>query len=133
PGLLGVLFREFTYSLAGAVLISGIVALTLSPMMSARLLRPSSQQNRYSIWLHRFIGTLQQKYKSALNFMLRKRLWVVLGLLLVGALGGVVYKFMSSELAPQEDMGQMYIAIAGPRTASFQYTDQYTRQLEAAY
>lgn len=134
PGLLGVLFREFTFSLAGAVLISGIVALTLSPMMCARLLKgANAHQGRYTQWLSKKMSQLQNRYRLTLQVMLAKRLWVLIGLLVVGALGFAIYKFSSSELAPQEDMGAMYVSISAPRSASSQYTDHYTKQLEGIY
>lgn len=133
PGLLGVLFREFTFSLAGAVIISGIVALTLSPMMCARVLKKEANISRYAVWLKRTLDYLQAKYRLLLHFAIRKRLWVVLLLLLIAALGGIIYKFTPAELAPTEDMGEIYAYIAAPRSASFQYTDNYVKQLETIY
>lgn len=132
PGLLGVLFREFTFTLAGAVIISGIVALTLSPMMCARLLKKSQHQaaNKYSVWLTKQLERLQQAYKSALMRLLDKRVWVVAFLLLVGALGLTVYKFLPSELAPSEDMNQIEAVLAAPRSSSFAYTDANARLFE---
>jgi len=132
PGLLGVLFREFTFTLAGAVVISGIVALTLSPMMCARVLR-RTEENRYSIWLTKRLNALQNWYKNTLIFLLRKRLWVVLSLGITAILGFTLYHFMPSELAPNEDMNLMYVFSAAPRSASFKYTNQYSQQLEPIY
>jgi multidrug efflux pump len=131
PGLLGVLFREFTFTLAGAVVISGIVALTLSPMMCARMLKSSQQTNRYSEWLARQLTTLQQFYQRMLHILLQKRAWVVAFLLLVAGMGVGIYKFLPSELAPAEDMGQIETMLASPRSASFKYTDANVRQFEA--
>lgn len=133
PGLLGVLFREFTFTLAGAVIISGIVALTLSPMMCARVLRTSTKPNRYQEWFTKKMTGLQNHYRSALSFLLRKRTWVLASLIVVGGLGLGVYKFIPSELAPQEDMNEIDVFVAAPRSASFQYTEGYVHQLEALY
>lgn len=133
PGLLGVLFREFTFTLAGAVIISGIVALTLSPMMCARILRPANQSNRFVDLQTRIIHQLQQHYQQVLTFLLQRRKWVVGFLFLVAAIGVGTYHFLSSELAPSEDMNSIYVSVSAPRSASFKYTDTYVKQLEALF
>ena len=135
PGLLGVLFREFTFTLAGAVLISGIVALTLSPMMCARILKVDHKQraNRYATWLMEKFTWLQSKYENILHYLLEKRTWVVAGLLIVTAIGFTAYHYLESELAPAEDMGEVYVSVSAPHSASYQYTDSYTRQLEPIF
>jgi len=132
-GLLGVLFREFTFTLAGAVIVSGIVALTLTPMMCARILNHAQDTGPYAAWQQQKLFHLQQKYQQLLVFILAKRKWVVLGLLLVAGLGAVIYKYTASELAPAEDMNNIYVSIAAPHSASFNYTDTYVRQIEAIY
>lgn len=131
PGLLGVLFREFTFTLAGAVVISGIVALTLSPMMCARILKNTNQTNRYGIWFANQLQRLQHYYQRILKKILQKRLWVVGFLLLIIGLGIGVYKFLPSELAPAEDMNQIEAVLAAPRSASFKYTDANVKQFES--
>lgn len=133
PGLLGILFREFTFTLAGAVIISGIVALTLSPMMCARVLKSPDQSNRYHQWLTHQFSRLRYVYQVFLGSLLNKRKWVFLLLILIGGLGLTTYKFMPSELAPDEDMNEIDVFIGGPRNASFQYTDNYVKKLEAIY
>lgn len=132
PGLLGVLFREFTFTLAGAVIISGIVALTLSPMMCARLLT-ITHANRYALWQVRVQTRLQGRYSAILNTLLKKRLWVVLGLVLSAGIGFGVYHYTPSELAPAEDMNNIFVYIGAPRSASFQYTDSYVQQIEKLF
>ena len=74
PGLLGVLFREFTFTLAGAVIISGVVALTLSPMMCARILTVSTKQGRYANWMEYQLTRLQQRYRYVLSFCCKKKM-----------------------------------------------------------
>ena len=128
PGLLGVLFREFTFTLAGAVIISGIVALTLSPMMCAKMLKPINQNNRYYQWQAKILIRLQNRYQQILHFLLEKRKWVVFILCLIAGIGLVFYKFIPSELAPAEDMNMLYVSVSAPRSASFEYTDKYVRQ-----
>lgn len=133
PGLLGVLFREFTFTLAGAVIVSGFVALTLSPMMCARLLRPINEVSRYGKWFNLQLAHLQQFYRRLLTLVLRKRLLVVLGLLVIATIGMGVYRYLPSELAPAEDMSEIDIFIGAPKSASFQYTDNYVREVETLF
>ena len=137
-GLLGVLFREFTFTLAGAVIVSGIVALTLSPMMCSRL--PDRQvsskpglMDKYGEWQQHQLNRLQNQYHHLLVYILKKRKWVMMGLILIAGLGAGLYKYTSSELAPSEDMNHVYVSIAAPRGASFEYTDSYARQIEKFY
>lgn len=132
PGLLGVLFKEFTFTLAGAVIISGVIALTLSPMMCARLLKPS-HANRYQIWFNHQLARLQNQYRTILCHVLEKRKWVVGGLLLVAFAGYGVYKYLPVELAPAEDMNQIYVSVAAPHSASAKYTAAYAEQLEPIF
>jgi len=133
PGLLGVLFREFTFTLAGAVIISGVVALTLTPMMCARILTNVNHVNRYGVWQTRQLNRLQNQYQRILGFLLSKRKWVLLFLILAAGGGLGIYKFIASELAPAEDMNNVYVSISAPRSASFHYTDSYVKQMEALY
>jgi multidrug efflux pump len=133
-GLLGVLFREFTFTLAGAVIISGIVALTLTPMMCTRLLKPASHSaSRYSKWQARHLESLQNKYRNALGVLLQKRAWVLGFLVLVAASGWGVHHYLSSELAPAEDRDSIYVSVAAPRSSSFLYTDAFSKQIESLY
>lgn len=130
PGLLGVIFREFTFTLAGAVIISGIVALTLSPMMSARLLTSTEHTNRYAQWVTSKMQVLQTYYQALLQQLLNKRKWVAVSLAGITVMGMFLYHGLPAELAPREDMGEVYIQMAAPRSASFQYTDSYAKELE---
>jgi len=131
-GILGSVFREFAMTLAGAVFISGIVALTLSPMMSARLLKKASP-DKYSLWLHEHFILLQQKYHSLLSYILtrKKMIFVVLGV--VAITGFFIYRSLPAELSPMEDMNEVDAYISAPRDASFQYTDSYIRKMEDIY
>src|SRR5687768_8332369 len=107
-GLTGALFREFAFTLAGAVFISGVVALTLSPMMSSRLLRAETHQGFFPRLVDRAFEAVKRTYTRALAFTLRTRgavyaAWVVLTLLIVP-----MYMFSPSELAPTEDQGVVF-------------------------
>ena len=134
PGLLGVLFREFTFTLAGAVIISGVIALTLTPMMCARLLKATQgHTSRYARWLAYYSDYSQRQYKRALIYLFAKKRWVIGCLFLITAMGGGFYYFLPSELAPAEDSNTLFAYVSAPRNASYQYTDSFVRQLEAIY
>ncbi|HET9953063.1 MAG TPA: efflux RND transporter permease subunit [Polyangiaceae bacterium] len=119
-GLTGALFREFAFTLAGAVLISGVVALTLSPMMSSRLLVPDHNPG----WLVRNINAgfegLKRRYTQILDWTLRTRgavyaVWIVLTLAVVP-----MYMLSPQELAPNEDQGIVFGAIDVPANATLE-------------
>lgn len=131
-GLLGVLFKEFTFTLAGAVIISGFVAVTLTPMMCAHFLK-TQHSNRYSIWFTSRILSLQKHYQNLLGIILNNRKWVIILLSIIGCLGLLIVKFIPSELAPNEDMSELEAFIASPRSASFDYTNEFVKQLELIY
>lgn len=132
-GLTGTLFRQFALTLAGAVLISGFVALTLSPMMCSRLLRKVDHSNRYTKRLDHFFAVSMQRYQQLLATVLHQKKWVVIALLLLGVLGTYIYNSMPSELAPMEDRGSIMGIISAPTNSSFNYTEKYARQVEALY
>ena len=132
-GLTGILFRQFALTLAGTVVISGFVALTLSPMMSARLLRPVDHDTRYNQRLERFMARLTQSYRRVLMMVLQHRLWII-GILIVLALFGVwLYGKIPTELAPTEDRGAILGIIQSPTNSSFAYTNRYAKQIEKIY
>lgn len=133
-GILGSVFTEFALTLTLAVLISGFVALTLSPMMCSRLLTSkNAEHNRYETWLNTKLEFLQTRYRILLEKILVKKLWVLLALMIIGIAGFGLSRFLASELTPAEDMGKITTYIVAPRNASFQFTDSYVRQLEEMY
>lgn len=131
-GLLGTVFWEFAVTLASAVLISGIVALTLSPMMSARL-NLSAEQNKYGKWLQNFFIHLQNYYSILLEKAFKKKALLLFVVGIVGVSGYLVYHFTPSELAPLEDMNQINVFLSAPRDASFDFTNKHTQKLEELY
>lgn len=133
PGLLGTLFREFTFTLAGAVLVSGFVALTLTPMMCSSVLRYESKQTWMAIRQEAIMSRLYRIYESWLRRALSKRRLVIGLLLFIGVVGATLFYRVPSELAPQEDMNTLYVSMAAPRSASFSYTDANVKQMEAVY
>ena len=118
-GLTGTLFREFALTLAGAVTISGIVALTLSPMMSAKLLRSAADEEKgFAGWVNHRFDRLRVAYGRVLGATLNARpavyaVWIVFGLLPI-----VMYQFSPKELAPSEDQGVIFGIINAPSNIS---------------
>jgi len=132
-GILGSVFKEFATTLAGTVLISGFVALTLSPMMCSRWLVHQDKSNRYGHWLFRQFEWLQQKYQFILTKVLAKKGIVIFVLVVIAVTGTLIYRMLPSELAPTEDMSMLNVYVSAPRDASAQYTDNYVKQLESLY
>ncbi len=128
-GLTGALFREFAFTLAGAVFISGVVALTLSPMMSSRLLRAEPHSGFLVRNIDRGFDFIKRTYGRALEWTLRTRgafyaAWVVLTLLIVP-----MYMFSPAELAPIEDQGVVFGAIEVPPNATLEQVVPYTEEI----
>ena len=132
-GLTGALFKEFAFTLAGAVVISGIVALTLSPMMCAKLLRHEENPSGLAHKLDQLFERLKRVYQRALHNSLDTRSVV---LLVAGVLILVIpalFKFSKSELAPSEDQGVVFVIASAPQTANLEYLTRYTDQFTAVF
>ena len=131
PGRTGRLFLEFAVTLAGAVIVSGFVALTLTPMMCAKLLRHQERRNIFVRVIEGALGSLERGYRASLSAALRLR-WLVLVLALcVGAGGGWLLMQMKSELSPTEDRGTIIVNGNAPEGSSFGFTQRYAGQVEA--
>jgi multidrug efflux pump len=131
-GLTGALFREFAFTLAGAVFISGVVALTLSPMMSSRLLDETHRPNALARAIDAGFAALKRGYGRALDATLRARpamyaAWLVLTLCIVP-----MYLFSPAELAPYEDQGVVFGAIDVPANATLGQLTTYTAEVNRA-
>ncbi|MBL8584645.1 MAG: efflux RND transporter permease subunit [Rhizobiaceae bacterium] len=127
-GLTGSLFREFALTLAGAVVISGFVALTVTPMMAARILK-SGEPSRFQAFVDRSFERVANRYERLVAGSLTYR---PVTLMVVAALMGVTgFMFMktSSELAPEEDAGALFSLITAPRYATTEYTSLYASQI----
>jgi len=127
-GLTGALFQEFALTLAGAVLISGLVALTLSPMMCSRLLRHEENPSGFSHRLDLLFDRLKNRYQRALHGTLNTRPVVLVFAVIVLGLIPVLLKFTESELAPEEDQGIIFMMASAPQTANLNYLSAYTDQ-----
>ncbi len=128
-GLTGALFSEFALALAGAVIVSGVVALTLTPMMCSRVLKDSAHQGRFANWLDHRFETLIQHYRHFLATCLDNRGAVLLlaGVLLASL--PALFFLAQEELAPEEDTGAVYITGSAPRYANLAYQDFYLSQI----
>ncbi len=132
-GRTGKLFVEFALTLAGAVLVSGFVALTLSPMMSSRLLRHEKKHGRLYELGERALRALDAGYRRVLELALRLR-WVVVGVgVLIFAAALTLFVQLPKELAPQEDQGFVIGFGMGPEGSTVEYTDRYARMMESAF
>ena len=132
-GLTGALFREFAFTLAGAVTISGIVALTLSPMMCSRLMKPGTGERGLAGRITRDFGRLRDFYSRILDAGLRNRpavylLWVVISLLAVP-----LFMMSPVELAPIEDQGVIFGIIDAAANATLDQTSQYAAAANRAF
>lgn len=127
-GLTGALFKEFAFTLAGAVIISGIIALTLSPMMCAKLLRPQNHEAGLAHRLDQIFEKLKTRYQHALHETLNTRPVVIVFGILVLCLIPVFLKMTKNELAPTEDQGMIFLITKAPQTSNLEYLNSYTDQ-----
>ena len=132
-GLTGALFREFAFTLAGAVIVSGVVALTLSPMMGAKLLRSGHSQRGFAGWINRRFDRLRGGYARALTSTLRYRpvvlvLWAIVAILMVP-----FYMFSQRELAPAEDQGVVFSILQTSANSTLDQTKMFAEQVADVY
>jgi multidrug efflux pump len=133
PGRTGRLFMEFAVTLAGAVVVSGFVALTLTPMMSSKLLKHSERENFFSRTVERLLKSLDRGYKTLLRQVLRLRWMVMLTALGIAGIGGLLLIQLKSELSPLEDRGVVMVSGNTPEGSSFAYTQRYAEQVEELF
>src|SRR5687767_2752324 len=132
-GLTGALFREFAFTLAGAVIVSGVVALTLSPMMGSKLLRAGDTERGFAGWINRRFDSLRYGYTRTLGRSLAYRpvvltLWAIVALLIVP-----FYTFSQRELAPAEDQGVVFSVIQAAPNATIEQTKMFAEQINKVY
>ena len=131
PGRTGRLFGEFALTLAGAVLVSGFVALTLTPMMCSKLLRHEAKPTRFDRGMERLLTGMSRGYERALRWTLDRRWLMVLVMLASGGGSAALYLTAKSELSPLEDRGVIAMPIRAPDGATLEYTARYLDALEA--
>jgi len=127
-GVTGVMFREFAFTLAGAVIISGVIALTLSPVMASLLLTREMSNARFAHFVEGLYDRFTDTYARRLDRVLNYRPAVLLfAVVILGSLY-FLYNGARTELAPPEDQGYVFGPIKGPQYANLDYTDAYGRQ-----
>jgi len=129
-GDLGRLFTEFALTIAGAVAFSSLVALTLSPMLASKVLRPTAREGRVAGFMARLEERMCDVYGRTLARVLRRPALVIAGL--VGVVAGAVALFQAvpSEYVPAEDRGAFFLLVEGPEGASYEYMDTYMAEIE---
>jgi len=132
-GRTGRLFVEFALALAGAVLVSGFVALTLSPMMCSKLLKHEEKHGAVYRLIERFLDGMTNGYARSLAWVLERRWTVLLGWLVVVAAGVWLFTLIRSELAPIEDRSVVFGRVQAPQGATVQYTSEALRSIETMY
>jgi multidrug efflux pump len=130
PGRTGRLFVEFALTLAGAVIVSGFVALTLTPMMCSKLLKHNPNPNFFDRGMERALIAITSGYGSALRWVLRQRWTVVIVMLASGGISWWLFTTAKSELAPIEDRGVILTSVSSPDGATLDYTAKYLRAIE---
>ena len=131
-GLTGSLFREFAFTLAGSVIVSGVIALTLSPMMCSVFLK-SAEEGRFAKLVNRVFGAMTRWYGRKLDRSLDYRPITLLFAATILGLVGFLYMHTSKELAPEEDQGIVFAVIKAPKYANIDYLDFYGEKLDKAF
>ncbi len=129
-GSTGRLFNEFGIAVAGSVVISGFVALTLTPMLCAKVLRVPHEHGATFKLLERGFNALAERYRTLLERALHHRGLVVAGTLVTVLLAAVLFRNLKSELVPDDDRGFFLVITTAPEGASLDYMDGYQRQIE---
>ncbi len=131
-GLTGSLFREFAFTLAGSVIVSGVIALTLSPMMCSVFLK-SADEGRFARLVNRVFGAITRWYGRKLDRSLDYRPVTGLFALTILGLVGFLYLHTSKELAPEEDQGIVFAVTKAPKYANIDYIDFYGEKLDKEF
>ena len=130
PGRTGRLFTEFALALAGAVVVSGVIALTLSPMLSSLLLRHNPKPSWFDRGMERVLQAVTRGYGHVLAWTLRHRWLVLLVMIGSGVVSWLILGDIKRELSPVEDRGVVVAQINGPDGATLDYTNRYAQQIE---
>ncbi|MCA3953863.1 multidrug efflux RND transporter permease subunit VmeD [Vibrio vulnificus] len=120
-GITGSLFKEFALTLAGSVFVSGIIALTLSPMMCSKMLKAHEKPSKFEEKVHHVLDGMTNRYEKMLKAVMDHRPVVIGFALIVFGTLPVLFKFIPSELAPSEDKGVVMLMGTGPSNANLDY------------
>ncbi|MEX2573655.1 MAG: efflux RND transporter permease subunit, partial [Balneolaceae bacterium] len=128
-GTTGRLFREFGVVIAGAVAISSFVALTLTPMLSTKILKRDQKKSRFYTISAPFFIRMNNAYRRSLESFMSRRWLAFVAIAVCGGTGMWINQTLPQEIAPMEDRGQMRIAAAGPEGATYEYMDRYVDEM----
>ncbi len=132
-GLTGALFKEFAFTLASAVIISGVIALTLSPMMCSKILSEEATSGKFALFLDEFFNKLKRVYQNALHSLLDTREMMLLLAGVVILMLPYLYSNTAAETAPDEDQGFFFVMATAPQYATLDYIEAYTKPFDAIY
>ncbi|AUH72084.1 efflux RND transporter permease subunit [Legionella sainthelensi] len=132
-GLTGALFKEFAFTLASAVIISGIIALTLSPMMCSKVLSRDISSGKFVHFLDTFFNKLKSKYQKALHSLLDTRVIMLYFAAVVILMLPYLYTHTSAETAPDEDQGFFFVMAMIPQYATLNYIEAFTKPFDEIY
>jgi Cation/multidrug efflux pump len=132
-GLTGSLFREFAFTLAGAVVVSGVVALTLSPMMASKMLREGDAEKGFAGWINRRFDALRRWYTRVLHWTVEYRAAVLAFATLIALLVFPFWMFSKKELAPVEDQGCLFGIVKSPANATLDQVTLFSDEINRAF
>ncbi len=132
-GLTGALFKEFAFTLASAVIISGIIALTLSPMMCSKVLALDISSGKFVHYLDNFFNKLKSLYQKALHGLLDTRGIMLVFISVVILMLPYLYTHTSAETAPDEDQGFFFVMAMVPKFATLNYIEAFTKPFDEIY
>ena len=129
-GWTAMIFKEFAFTLASAVVISTFVALTLSPMLCSRVLLSHANESRYEVWLEKTYAVVASGYQRFLRYVLTKKTLVIVMLVFIAGGGVLLYQTMPKETFPKEDTGALNVDTTSPPQSTVKYTTNYISQLD---
>ena len=132
-GLTGAYFMEFAFTLTGAVVISTVVALTLSPMMSSKFLRANESERGFAGWITRQFEALKHRYSKLLSTALNSRPWIYTIWIALTVLAIPMFILSPPELAPTEDQGFLFGIVQTPSNSTLEHVSHYTQQMYDVY
>ncbi|MRR22419.1 efflux RND transporter permease subunit [bacterium] len=128
-GVTGRLFREFSLVIVGAVVISAFLALSLTPMISSRVLKHNAMEGRFYLATEPFFSGMINIYRRAITSFLKKRYWALIIIVVSGGLIAWMWTLLPSEMAPLEDRGYVNISARAPEGATYDYMTAYMDQI----
>lgn len=132
-GLTGALFKEFAFTLASAVIISGIIALTLTPMMCSKILTAETNSGKFAHFLDRVFNAIKIRYERTLSSLLDTRVVILIFAAVVLAMLPYLYSTTANETAPEEDQGFFFVVGTAPQYATINYVETFTKSFDDIY